>query len=410
MPDINIDLGDIDLGLYVHFPWCVRKCPYCDFNSHELENPPENLLKKNQPGKDQRVPAAQETRYLSRLIDDYHHESQRDGRFAKTLFLGGGTPSLMQPETIADLLAAVKARQGKLPEEITLEANPGTLDAARFVGYRQAGVNRISIGVQSFSNDALAALSRIHQREEAEASFHLARRADFSNINLDLMYGLPGQTLEAALDDLRAACQLGPEHLSWYQLTIERNTWFHSHPPELPDEQTLDDICREGAKLLREAGYEQYEVSAWAKPGHECKHNLNYWQFGDYLGVGAGAHGKVTVDVEATAKIVRTRKTRMPADYMNKHAADATLVEEVGSEALAQEFLMNVLRLNQGFTSDLFEARTGLPFDCLQAFIEDGETRNLLVQEQLGGLDKGPIRVKTTDQGKRFLDTLLAMY
>lgn len=444
-------VNETELGLYVHFPWCVRKCPYCDFNSHQLL--------ADEPGQAEQLPASLEASYIKKLLDDYQFESARTASRANniypenrckqdqapvnaetasrvsSIFIGGGTPSLMRPDTLALLLEAVRAQQGDLPAEVTIEANPGAADAERFAGYRQAGVNRISIGAQSFSNESLAALGRIHQRNDTLAAFHAARQAGFGNINLDLMHGLPGQSVPAGINDLQAAIALGPEHISWYQLTIEPNTRFHSQPPVLPDEATLDDLWQEGARLLQAAGYQQYEISAWSKPGYECQHNLNYWQFGDYLGVGAGAHGKITTPARGSTnrqspsiipsksnghQVIRTRKTRVPRDYMGASVMAATRQEAVPSQALAQEYLMNGLRLNQGFTSVQFEARTGLPFACLHGFIAEGESRSLLVKTLIDArpsvdepegenASAGHIAVKTTELGRRFLDTLLAM-
>ncbi len=359
----------------------MKKCPYCDFNSHELGD------------------GERQADYAAQLIKDLELELARSAASISSVFFGGGTPSLMPPEHFDALLAALTKHQ-ELPGEITLEANPGTADAANFQAYRQSGANRISIGAQSFETSALKALGRIHERDDISKAFHLARDAGFNNINLDLMHGLPDQTLEAALADLDAAIALGPEHISWYQLTIERNTVFYSTRPQLPNEEVLDTIAESGAARLHAAGYEQYEISAWSKPGRECQHNLNYWQFGDYLGIGAGAHGKVS-QPGSPYDITRTRKTRLPKDYLAKAPQEGTMLSSVPVEDIQQEFLMNALRLNRGFSKSLFEARTGLPASSLDNFVSEGLAKGLIEVDE--------DTVLTTELGRRFLDTLLSL-
>ena len=376
-----IDVGQIPLGLYVHFPWCIRKCPYCDFNSHEAAG---------------ELPQAA---YLERLLQDLRQDYAGEARHISTVFVGGGTPSLFQPELLAALLAAVAELSGSEPQEITLEANPGTVDMQHFAGYKAAGVNRLSLGLQSLNGQSLKALGRIHDEQQAAQAYRLARQAGFSNINLDLMHGLPNQTVADACRDLEQAISLGPEHICWYQLTIERNTHFYSAPPPLPSEQALQDIWQAGQELLHSAGYQQYEVSAYAKGDRHCAHNLNYWRFGDYLGIGAGAHGKRTL---GSGQLVRSRKTRAPVDYLAGQQI-LPIAEPVATEDICLEFLMNALRLTQGFDAALFEQRTGQPFSQLAQFLAAGCDQGLLSVQPATG------RVQATPLGMRFLDTLLGL-
>jgi len=374
---VNDTTPDIPLSLYIHFPWCVRKCPYCDFNSHEPRG---------------EIPFAEYVDTLTRDLDQELTTEQR-GRFV-SIFMGGGTPSLFPDVEIARLIESISDRVDISASEITLEANPGTFDQSHFDGYRQAGVNRISIGAQSFDPAALDKLGRIHAPAEIERAFEGARAAGFERINLDLMHGLPGQSLEEAMHDLDRAIRLGPEHLSWYQLTIEPNTVFYKRPPELPVEDTLAEITSAGQQQLEAAGFKQYETSAYCRKGEQALHNLNYWQFGDYLGIGAGAHGKVT----RGRKIIRSAKTRMPADYLREPATNESVVAQ---EELALEFLMNALRLTDGFDLSLFETRTGLDRQSLERFREKA-------------LERGLIEVTTnhimpTERGRMFLNELLLL-
>ena len=371
------------LSLYIHIPWCVRKCPYCDFNSHKQEG------------------ALPEREYLTALIADL----QMDRPFAQvrtlqSIFFGGGTPSLLSPHIIGELLEAANERIGFAPDiEITLEANPGTTEHKRFADFRAAGVNRLSLGVQSLNPLHLQTLGRIHDSEQAINAVHDARRAGFENINLDLMHGLPQQSVSDACADLQQALALEPDHLSWYQLTIEPNTEFYKRPPQLPADDTLAEIQEAGFALLRDAGFDHYEVSAFSKPGRASIHNNNYWQFGDYLGIGAGAHGKIT---QRDGRIVRTHKTRLPKDYLASGGHCDRNLEVIPANALPFEFMMNALRLNHGFARTLFTERTGLPWQTVATTIDALTNRGLLQHDA----DK----VLPTLMGQRFLNDVLAEF
>lgn len=370
------------LALYIHFPWCLRKCPYCDFNSHALTQ-------------DVDVSA-----YVDALIADFTHQYQGvGGRPITSVFIGGGTPSLLPGEAVVRLLESIRQltpfAEGV---EITLEANPGAAEAGHFAGYRRAGVNRLSIGAQSFDDIGLKALGRIHGRSDVLAAFQAARKAGFDNINLDLMFGLPRQSPEAAMADLRLAMELGPEHLSWYQLTLEPNTPFSQAPPPLPDEDSLYDTQEMGLELLARHGMERYEVSAFSRLGRECRHNLNYWEFGDYIGIGAGAHGKLTGD---GGLISRNWKERHPKRYLAAPQAEAGRRGLV-VEDLAVEFMMNALRLRRGFALPLFEARTGLSLSRIEVPLRKAMDKGLL--ESLPGL------VCPTELGFRFLNDLIGFF
>ncbi|WP_198005596.1 radical SAM family heme chaperone HemW [Thioalkalivibrio thiocyanodenitrificans] len=374
------------LSLYIHLPWCIRKCPYCDFNSHEVRD---------------EVP---EDRYVDALIADLESELPRVwGRRIESVFLGGGTPSLFSPEALDRLFSALRARLPWRPDmEVTLEANPGTTDAQRFRGYREAGVNRLSIGIQSFDDGQLRRLGRIHGANEAREAFAAARSAGFDNINLDLMFGLPEQSVQSALGDLAQALALGPEHLSWYQLTLEPNTRFAAEPPILPEEDTVWDMQETGQGRLAEGGYTQYEVSAYARPDRECRHNLNYWRFGDYLGLGAGAHGKISLPGEE--RILRRWKLRQPRQYM-----EAALTGDAASgectltrEELVFEFVLNATRLTRGVDTKLFTARTGLDPDALEPM------RRRAIESGL--LHDDSARMAPTATGRRFLNDLQALF
>lgn len=373
------------LGLYVHIPWCVRKCPYCDFNSHERP--------------DEGIPEAE---YVERLEADLKREISRDpspARQIRTVFFGGGTPSLFRPESFERLLEKLRTGGRLAPEaEITLEANPGTAEAARFAGYRKAGINRLSLGVQSFDDGALARLGRIHGGAEARKAIAMARAAGFDNINIDLMFGLPGQQREHALNDLETAMGFGPEHISWYQLTLEPNTVFWRRPPPLPEENFIDDMQEAGLDLLERAGYARYEISAFALDGRQCRHNMNYWAFGDYLGIGAGAHGKLTDP--GSDRILRTRKTRQPGHFLSP--GDHTAASEVHRRERPLEFLMNALRLREGFSADDFESRTGIAFSAVEEKLKCLATRDLL---ELNGRFVRPAR-----RGYRLLDSILGEF
>ena len=371
------------LGLYIHLPWCERKCPYCDFNSHEAGDIPQRA-------------------YVDALLADLEHDLPlAGGRAVASLFIGGGTPSLFAPESIHRLLDGIAARLELAPDlEATMEANPGSSEAARFRGYREAGINRLSLGVQSFDDDCLTALGRVHDSGQARAAIAMARRAGFDNFNIDLMHGLPGQQLDAALADLREAAGFEPPHLSWYQLTIEPNTKFYSRPPALPPEEVLGDIQDAGERLLDAAGYRSYEVSAYARPGFECRHNLNYWTFGDYLGIGAGAHGKISAP---DGHIRRYHKTRVPEAYLCATAGSHTSGTRLLSpEDVVGEFMMNALRLSDGFTPGLFESRTGLRFAVVESRVAELVDRDLLACHTLG--------IRATATGRRFLDSVIAEF
>jgi putative oxygen-independent coproporphyrinogen III oxidase len=333
------------LSLYIHVPWCVRKCPYCDFNSHQ------------QPAE---LP---EAAYVEALLDDFSRDSDAvAGRPLQSIFIGGGTPSLFSAAAYERLLRGLTQRLRFADDiEITLEANPGTAEQRRFRDYRQAGINRLSIGIQSFDPAQLQTLGRIHGREEALRAATLAVAAGFDNFNLDLMFGLPGQRAEEALADLRTAISCGPSHLSWYQLTIEPNTEYFRRPPTLPPDDLIADLQEAGIALLAEQGFGRYEISAYSQPGRQARHNLNYWEFGDYLGIGAGAHGKLSTRREdGSLAIVRTRKTRMPQHYLAAAGHYTSERSELPAAQLPFEFMMNALRLCGGVDARLYRGRTGL--------------------------------------------------
>jgi oxygen-independent coproporphyrinogen-3 oxidase len=371
------------LSLYVHIPWCVRKCPYCDFNSHQARG---------------EVP---EKAYVEALVSDLEQALPEVwGRRVGSVFFGGGTPSLFSAAAIESLISAFRARLTLAPDcEITLEANPGTFEAEKFRGYREAGVTRLSIGIQSFDPRHLSTLGRIHDDREARAAIAIAKE-HFDNINLDLMYALPGQTLDEARADVAAAIEADVAHLSFYHLTIEPNTHFYRHPPAVPDEDTaaaLQDAI--GAELER-AGYAHYETSAWSRPGRECRHNLNYWRFGDYLGIGAGAHSKLSFP----ERVARSSRWKQPKEYLERVRDGRPLQEtrEVGREDLVFEFMMNALRLTDGFPSDLFAERTGVQIALAEKPLREAEAKGLIVRTHQ--------RIAPTELGRRFLNDLLQLF
>jgi len=373
------------LALYVHLPWCLKKCPYCDFNSHEWRGaggPPEDA-------------------YVDALVADLERALPSVwGRKLTAIFLGGGTPSLFAPESIDRLLGAVRARIPVLPgAEVTMEANPGTFERARFEGFREAGVNRLSIGVQSFTPRHLAALGRVHDAAEARAAAAAAVEL-FDEVNLDLMYGLPGQRLDDALADVETALGFRTTHLSCYQFTLEPNTLFHRHPPALPDEDDVADMHEAIAERLAAAGFVHYEVSAYARPGHRCAHNLNYWSFGDYLGIGAGAHAKVSMP----GAIVREVRWKQPKQYLDRALAGDPVMErrEVEAGELGFEFMLNALRLAEGVPASLFAERTGAPLASIAREIAAATSRGLL--------DPDPAVLRATPLGRRFLNELVATF
>jgi len=371
------------LALYVHIPWCVRKCPYCDFNSHERKG---------------ELP---EDEYVRALIADLEGLLPSVwGRRVASVFIGGGTPSLFSPESIDRLLSEARARLALDPlAEITLEANPGTVEAARFRGFRDAGVNRLSIGVQSFDDRRLSALGRIHSADEARRAIALALET-FDNVNIDLMYGLPGQTLAAARAEIEEALRFGPPHVSAYQLTIEPNTVFWRKPPVLPEHDACADMQLAAEELLGAAGYEHYETSAFARPGRRCRHNLNYWEFGDYLGIGAGAHGKLSF----AERVTRHARIKQPLEYLQAAARGASILEQrdVSARELPFEFMLNALRLIEGFPATLFEERTGLPLTSVRSQLEHAEARGLLERD---------LRcMRPSARGRAFLNELLELF
>ena len=371
------------LSLYIHFPWCVKKCPYCDFNSHSLR---------------EGVPEAQ---YIEALLRDL--ESCLPliwGRQVTTIFMGGGTPSLFSAEAMETLLAGIRARVRLQPDaEITMEANPGTFESDKFAGYRAAGINRLSIGIQSFNAGHLQALGRIHNDDEAHKAIDIAKR-HFDNFNLDIMYALPQQTLAQAMADIDTAIAAGPTHLSAYHLTLEPNTLFHRYPPALPDEDTAADMQEELEKHLAAAGYQHYETSAFARPGRRARHNVNYWTFGDYIGIGAGAHGKLSFH----DRIIRQMRYKQPGEYLARMAeGNAVQTEEqVTLEQLPFEFMLNALRLIDGFDLDLFTQRTGLPLTRVIHEVERACADGLI--------ERDLHHVKPSPRGARFLNTLLERF
>ncbi len=373
------------LSLYIHFPWCVRKCPYCDFNSHAVKD------------------SIPETEYIDALITDLEQELALIwGRSISSIFLGGGTPSLFSPEALDRLFNALRARLAFTSDiEITLEANPGTLERGRFSEYRSAGINRLSIGVQSFNDDQLTKLGRIHTRRDAYHAAEAAHAAGLDNFNLDLMFALPQQTLPQALADLDEATALEPAHISWYQLTIEPNTLFHRQPPALPDDDHSWEIQQQGKEKLATAGYTQYEVSAYAQSA-QCRHNLNYWHFGDYLGIGAGAHGKITR--ADTQTIQRRWKIKQPTAYLAHAGNEKQLagIQLLSEDDAVLEFMMNALRLPQGFSSELFVQHTGLALHYLDAPLNQAEEQ--------GWIKRCDNVIIPTEEGQRFLNNLLELF
>jgi oxygen-independent coproporphyrinogen-3 oxidase len=409
------------LALYVHMPWCVRKCPYCDFNSHQLKS------------------AEPDAGYIDALIRDFDFELPRlGGRRIDTVFFGGGTPSLFQPEDFARLLGALRGRIEFADDvEITLEANPGTIERGRFSGYREAGINRVSLGAQTFAPRALEALGRIHSAEDTHRAVEELRAAGLDNFNLDLMYALPQQTAEEALADVRTACGLNPSHISYYQLTLEPGTVFHSRPPPLPDEDAAWQIQAAGQRLLALAGYVHYEISAYAREGARCRHNLNYWLFGDYVGIGAGAHGKISLEVPQ--RVMRTTKPKQPREYQEQVRRATALAGAGGRTNAAKpsatgapgaatqpcagigeavwiaaadlpfEFMLNALRLNEGFSLGDYARQTGLAIASIEATLRRAEARGLLETGLHCGQTLEP-GWRPTELGRRFLNDLQASF
>ena len=371
------------LALYVHIPWCIRKCPYCDFNSHAA------------------TPELPEQDYVTALLADLDLDLVHvHGRQLESIFFGGGTPSLFSAQALQILLLGIEQRIRFSPTiEITLEANPGTFEQEKFAAYRKLGINRLSIGIQSFQDSKLQALGRVHSAAEASRAVEMARQAGFDNFNLDLMHGLPDQSAEEALSDLQIAIDLAPTHLSWYQLTMEPNTVFWSKPPLLPEDDVLWDIQEAGQALLAQHGFHQYEVSAYAREKAIAQHNLNYWSFGDFIGIGAGAHGKVS---DPQGRIQRTWKTRQPSDYLNSEKPFLAGNSTLAAADLPFEFLMNALRLTDGVALTLFSERTGLPVTVLQSGLNEARQRGLLSTD--------PKLLVASAQGQLFLNDLLQIF
>ena len=381
------------LSLYVHVPWCLRKCPYCDFNSHEWRA-------SRHAGATLPTSEAEDA-YVAALIADVEAALPSVwGRKVATVFIGGGTPSLFSAAAIERLLSALRARLPLLPDaEITLEANPGTFEREKFAGFYAAGVNRLSLGVQSFDDRCLGALGRVHDADEARRAIESALMI-FGNVNLDLMFALPQQSIEDARRDVASALSFAPPHLSFYHLTLEPNTLFHRHPPPLPDDETAADIEDAVLAMLADAGYEHYETSAHAKPGFACRHNVNYWRFGDYLGVGAGAHSKLSFP----DRVVRQLRYRQPAQYLEQVSRGSPIQEEnrVGRRDLPFEFMLNALRLTRGVPASLFAERTGLPLAVVAQPIAEATRRGLL--------EPDPQTLKPTPLGRRFLNDLQSLF
>lgn len=408
----------IPISLYIHLPWCVQKCPYCDFNSHPLAHRRAGDLE----------------RYIDRLIEDYdRQDAYRQGRPLHSIFIGGGTPSLVPPEHYQRLFKHIFSYVPPANDlEITLEANPGTLDNGHLEGYRSIGINRLSIGAQSFNSQHLAQLGRIHDANAIHAAVHTAKAVGFEQINLDIMFGLPKQDVADALSDLTTAIALAPTHLSWYELTIEPNTYFHRYPPPRPSDHIMASLETKGRALLAKQGYPSYEVSAYAQPDAQCRHNLNYWQFGDYIGIGAGAHGKYTIfdgtgtetagteatgtgaggaeagtKVEAETKTgtrrhYRTQNLKHPSAYMTQPITHITTVTPIDANALAFEFMLNALRLDQPIDEALFYERTGLTFKTITPALHTATTQGLLTQKNQ--------QLLKTSQGQRYLNDLIALF
>ncbi len=374
------------LSLYIHFPWCVQKCPYCDFNSH--------AVKDGLPEKD----------YIKALVKDVeNHLPSIWGRSISSIFMGGGTPSLFSPEALDQLMIELRSRLNLKPDiEVTLEANPGTVEQGKFAEFKDIGINRLSIGVQSFNEYHLHSLGRIHNRKDAIRAAEMAHDAGFDNFNLDLMFGLPQQSIEQALRDINTAIDLEPSHISHYQLTIEPNTFFYNHPPTLPNDDRIWSMQEQCQIVLNERGFQQYEISAYARDKKQSKHNLNYWQFGDYLGIGAGAHGKISDADQQT--VTRHWKHKSPRNYLQINEGQSVLAGEKTLQIndLTLEFMMNALRLNDGFETELFKQHTGLSIDVMAEQLQKACDQ--------GWLDVDDSRIQPTEQGRNFLNDLLKLF
>ena len=368
------------ISLYIHFPWCIRKCPYCDFNSHAVKQP---------------IPQAE---YLAALLADFNASKHLLAtRKLASIFIGGGTPSLISSQSLAELLSCIAPYMAQ-NIEITLEANPGTFDVDKFAEFLAAGINRLSIGVQSFNQQHLAKLGRIHSGQEAVAAATRAQQLGFANINLDIIYGLPGQTLAQAAADLQQAISLAPQHISYYQLTLEPNTYFYAYPPLLPSDDLTWAMQQQGEAILAAAGFSQYEVSAYSRQ-RQCQHNLNYWQFGDYLGIGAGAHGKIS----QAEKIIRTTQSKQPQRYMQDMCQGRPAVTKTLSQAdIISEFMLNALRLTDGCSLDVFEQTSGLDRQLIAPQLHEAQARKLLIKQA--------DYIRPTALGRRFLNDLQQIF
>jgi oxygen-independent coproporphyrinogen-3 oxidase len=371
------------LSLYIHFPWCIQKCPYCDFNSHAVKT------------------GIPETAYIDRLLDDLKADLSllTSATKIQSIFMGGGTPSLFSPDSLAYLLNGIKKQVELAADcELTLEANPGTFESAKFKAFRELGINRLSIGIQSFNDRHLQKLGRVHNAEEAIKAVKIAQNAGFDNLNLDLMFGLPEQTQAESLADVQTAISLNPSHISFYQLTLEPNTYFYKFPPKLPDDERIFAMQKSCQQLLAENGYQQYEISAYAKAGFQSRHNLNYWEFGDYLGIGAGAHGKISRSLPND--ILRTAKPKSPEQYLNKTIMRTDVV--ISLDELPLEFVMNQLRLKAGFNLENFQRQTGLSSDSLQPALGKCLEQGLLIERQQ--------QIFCSERGWNFLDDILEKF
>lgn len=382
----TINALNIPISLYIHLPWCVRKCPYCDFNSHAAKGDlPESL-------------------YIDALLHELAMHLARipnlNLRTIRSIFFGGGTPSLFSADSIAQILHGVSEQLKLDPRaEITLEANPGTIDQHSFKGFFEAGVNRISLGIQSFQNDKLKSLGRIHDGDNARKAIYAVKDAGFTNFNIDIMHGLPNQSVADALYDIETALSFSPTHFSWYQLTIEPNTLFHYQTPQLPSEEIISDILDTGYAAIKQAGFAQYEVSAYARDHQVCRHNLNYWQFGDYLGIGAGAHSKIT---QANGEIIRFSQVKNPRDYLLSNKRDQIQYTKINNKSISFEFMLNALRLTDGVSLELFKERTGIEYTDISDILNAAKKRGLLIDVH--------DRLCATSLGKKFLNDVVALF
>lgn len=372
----------IPLTLYIHMPWCEHKCPYCDFNSYKTNGP---------------VP---ESDYVEHLLADLQRQLPSLGeRNICAIYIGGGTPSLFSPASYEKLFDRINQQLNiDRKAEITMEANPGSSERDKFAGFRKAGINRLSIGVQSFNDDKLRRLGRVHSAKEATGAVNMARQAGFDDLNIDIMFGLPQQTVEEGLSDVQSAIDLEPDHLSWYQLTLEPNTLFYQKPPDLPDDEVIEAIHDQGKNRIAKSGFQQYEVSAFSKSGYECRHNLNYWLFGDYVGIGAGAHSKITMD----GAITRVEKLRSPSHYLSAANSYHYRTKLLTTEESIFEFMLNALRLHRPIGFDLFTERTGLLPENIQGKLQMARDEGLL--------DYDSNTFATTEMGKRYLNELLQYF